>query len=98
MDLPGLGDSLDLWLRQNGYSDVAVKIEEIVSNWRRNGLRTRRNWWEILAGDRSGKPREVAGEKFPIIASIRARQGLAPARGALWKPGEHPPPHRSRDE
>jgi hypothetical protein len=98
IDLPGFGDSLDLWLRQNGYSDIAERIDGIISNWRQNGLRTRRNWWDILAGDRSGKQREVAGEKFPIIASIRKRQGLPPARGALWKEGEHPPPPRSRDD
>ena len=32
MDLPGMGDSLDRWLRQNGYSDIAERIEAIVSN------------------------------------------------------------------
>lgn len=98
IDLPGFGDSLDLWLRQNGYSDIAERIETIVSTWRQNGLRTRRNWWDILAGDRVGNQREVAGERFPIIASIRKRQGLSAARGALWRQGEQPPPPRSRDD
>jgi hypothetical protein len=98
LDLPEFGDSLDVWLRQNGYRDIADKIQRIVAKWRENGVRTRRNWWEILAGDRAGNPREVAGERFPIIALIRERQGLPPAPGALWTPGEHPPPPKSGDE
>jgi hypothetical protein len=98
LDLPSLGDSLDGWLRQNGYRDVADKRERVLSIWRQNGVKTRRNWWDVLAGDQSGQPREVAGEKFPVIALIRKRQGLAPVRGALWKAGEVPPPARERDD
>ncbi len=99
LNLPELGgDTLDLWLRQNGYRDIADKRERIIATWRENELKTRRNWWEILAGDHAGKPREVAGHRFPIIALIRDRQGLPPAPGALWKPGEHPPPPRSRND
>jgi hypothetical protein len=98
LDLPEFGDSLDVWLRQNGYRDVADKINRIVATWRENGVRTRRNWWDVLAGDHAGNPREVAGERFPIIALIRARKGLPPVRGALWTAGENPPPSRDRND
>ena len=94
LDLPDIGDSLDMWLRQNGYRDVADKIERITSTWRSNGVKTRRNWWDVLAGDKAGNPREVAGHTFPIIAAIRRRQGLPPARQGLSRAGEVPPPDR----
>jgi hypothetical protein len=86
-------DSLDAWLRHS-YPHVADMIDRITSGWRAEGLRTRRNWFDILAGDSSGRERGVAGETFPIIASIRARKGLPPVAGALWKPGEAPLPRR----
>jgi hypothetical protein len=87
-------DSLDTWLRQSGYREIADKIENIESKWRANDLKTRRNWWVVLAGDLSGNPREVAGERFPIISSIRRRQGLPPARGGLSRASERPLPPR----
>ena len=89
---PSIGDSVDVWLRANGYADVAERIEKIVANWKVNGVKTRRNWWDILAGDKVGKEREVAGERFPIIASIRERQGYPPIKDALSQPDERPPP------
>lgn len=48
LELPEFGDSLDAWLRQNGYRDISDKIQRIVATWRENGVRTRRNWWDIL--------------------------------------------------
>jgi hypothetical protein len=82
------------WLRASGYREIADLIEEIESGWRANGLKTRRNWFEILAGDRKGRPRAVAGKTFPVIASIRRRQGLDPVTDALIRKDETPLPAR----
>lgn len=83
---------LEVWLRENDYSSVADDMKRIVEGWKKNNLKTRRNWWDVLAGDAKGNPREVAGVRFPIIAAIRKGQGLPPAPGALKKSGEKPLP------
>lgn len=83
---------LDMWLRDNGYTSIAKKIVKIEGDWKAKALTTRRNWWDVLAGDKKGKPRSVAGVEFPIIASIRKRQGLGEVFGAKANPGEKPPP------
>lgn len=62
------------WLRRNRLASVAVKIEAIVRKWKRQGKRTRRNWWGILAGAKNGKPRHVDGIAFPVILAARQRQ------------------------
>jgi hypothetical protein len=64
------------WLRANGYEETAQKIDTIMAEWKEQGKATRRNWWQILGGDRHGKPRKVAGRIFPVIEAIRKRQAL----------------------
>ena len=83
------------WLRENGYGDVADLIDDVMAEWARDGIGTRRNWWDILAGDEEGRPRTVAGREFPVLAVARERQGKAPVRGALRRRrGEKAPPVR----
>nr|VFJ88766.1 MAG: hypothetical protein BECKH772A_GA0070896_100113 [Candidatus Kentron sp. H]VFJ90327.1 MAG: hypothetical protein BECKH772B_GA0070898_100095 [Candidatus Kentron sp. H]VFJ97001.1 MAG: hypothetical protein BECKH772C_GA0070978_100103 [Candidatus Kentron sp. H] len=38
------------WLRDNGYVDVADTIDALMDDWRQQGKKTRRNWWDVLAG------------------------------------------------
>lgn len=83
---------LEMWLRDNDYVSIADDMKKIIEGWKKNKLKTRRNWWDILAGDAKGEPREVAGVSFPIIAAIRRKQGLPTTPGALKKPGEKPLP------
>jgi len=64
------------WLRANGYNEVAQMIDDIMAEWKTQGKATRRNWWEVLAGDSRGNPRKIAGRTFPIIRAIRQRQAL----------------------
>jgi hypothetical protein len=64
------------WLRANGYKETAQMIDEIMAEWKAQGLATRRDWWHILAGDKRGNPRKVAGRTFPVIRAIRRRQAL----------------------
>jgi DNA adenine methylase len=69
--------------------------------WRKEGKKTRRNWWEILAGDERGKPRRVRGIAFPVIDAIRTRRLYSrPGTSATVKPvaakraKAHPAPPR----
>jgi hypothetical protein len=71
------------WLRANGYDDVAEKIELVMEDWRRRGVKTRRNWWEVLAGGKDGIPRTINGITFPVLAAARHRQGLPKEKNAL---------------
>jgi hypothetical protein len=64
------------WLRANGYEETAQMIDEIMAEWKAQGLATRRDWWEVLAGDKRGNPRKVAGRTFPVIRAARKRQAL----------------------
>jgi hypothetical protein len=67
------------WLTEHGFAEVAAQIAEIEAEWARAGKKTRRNWWDVLAGGPNGKPRLVAGRAFPVIEAARRRQGLARA-------------------
>jgi DNA adenine methylase len=62
------------WLRANGREEVVIQIDSAVRRWAREGKKTRRNWWDILAGDRNGNPRRVLGLFFPVLPSARRRQ------------------------
>lgn len=62
------------WLTKHGYGDVANNIDRLEQMWRRDGLRTRRNWWEVLAGKSDGDPRVVSGITFPAFRKARRRQ------------------------
>jgi hypothetical protein len=64
------------WLRANGYEETAQMIDEIMAEWKAQGLATRRDWWQIIAGDKRGNPRKVAGRTFPVIQAARKRQSL----------------------
>lgn len=89
-------DLARLWLRHNGYSDVEDLIGAITVEWKRAGKRTRRNWFEILGGDKIGRRRIVGGREFPIIASVRARQNLPPVPSAITRREEKEPPPSPR--
>ncbi|MDE1549980.1 hypothetical protein [Jeotgalibaca caeni] len=38
------------WLLLNNYEDIALLIDIVIFRWNLKGVKTRRNWWEILAG------------------------------------------------
>ena len=80
------------WLSENDYQDVAALIDEVETAWKSQGKRTRRNWWEILAGTKDGKPRVVAGRTFPILRAAQLRQGLKETPNALCRNRKEPIP------
>ena len=83
------------WLRENNYSDVADLIDEVMDQWKAQGKQTRRNWWEVLAGDSKGKSRIVAGREFPVLRVAQSRQGVPVTDNALCRnPSEEIPPVR----
>jgi|ERR1051326_3933091 len=77
--------SIRQWLVENKYTDVAELIDEVTAKWARQGKKTRRNWWEVLAGDKNGNGRVIEGREFPVLAAARARQGLPKSKGALCR-------------
>jgi len=64
------------WLRANEHTKLAEQIDSIMARWAKSGKRTRRNWWDVLAGGPNGEPRKVAGVTFPVLAAARKRKGL----------------------
>ena len=82
-----------VWLRENGYCDVADLIDEIMSEWAAVGNKTRRNWWDKLAGGINGKPKLVASREMPVLRAAQIRQGKPVSKNAICRnPDEIPPP------
>ena len=73
------------WLVDNGYPEVAEKIEAVMQEWRRRGVKTRRNWWKVLAGGRNGRPLSVNGIEFPVLRVAQKRQGLPITKNAICR-------------
>lgn len=63
------------WLAANNYSDVTAKIDKVMGIWEKAGKNTRRNWWDVLAGSKDGKPKMIEGVLFPVLCVARARKG-----------------------
>jgi DNA adenine methylase (dam) len=78
-------NSVRFWLLENGYEDVAQLIDEVLLDWQENGKATRRNWWEILAGDQDGNPRRINGREFPVLRAARIRQNLPVTKGCICR-------------
>jgi DNA adenine methylase len=76
------------WLREQGYGHVAGDIDGVMGAWARAGKRTRRNWWDVLAGDRFGRPRRVGGVAFPVLVEAQRRQGRRVAPQPAGRPAE----------
>lgn len=63
------------WLKENGYPEIAQMIQDIQIEWKHAGKRTRRNWWEVLAGGKNGASRTIYGRQFPVLQAAQIRQG-----------------------
>jgi len=80
------------WLRRNGYEDIADMIDRIIAENRALGKKTRRNWWDVLAGSRKGAAYTVNGRSFPVLATLRSRKGYPPVKHAIKRRKEHETP------
>lgn len=76
------------WLKDNGYDDVLVIIDEVICEWNKDGKRTRRSWWEILAGDKNGKPRKIYGREIPVLRAAQIREGHSVTPNAICRNNE----------
>ncbi len=80
------------WLTDNKYDDVIKLMDRVEKIWKANGVTTRRNWWEALAGDRNGQPRVVQGLEFPVLAAAQEHEGMPVTANAIRRnPREVPP-------
>jgi DNA adenine methylase len=86
------GNSAREWLISSGYEDVNKTIETIMLEWQLRGLRTRKDWWEKLAGTFKGQPCSVNGVKLPILKAARIRKGWPPVAEALCRNQDQPIP------
>ncbi|MGH7779973.1 MAG: hypothetical protein ACREQR_09110 [Candidatus Binataceae bacterium] len=57
---------------------------------------TRRNWWDILAGGKLGKPSTVGGRLFPVLKAAQIRQGMPITPNAVSRADEDSPPPAQR--
>ncbi|MGH9460522.1 MAG: hypothetical protein ACRD1X_04860 [Vicinamibacteria bacterium] len=83
--------SIRSWLRDNGYGDIVELIDEIQAEWRVHRKKTRRNWWEVLAGDKAGRPRVIEGRRFPVLRAAQIHQGMAVTKNAIQRNVEERP-------
>ncbi|MBU6408871.1 MAG: hypothetical protein KGR98_00660 [Verrucomicrobia bacterium] len=80
------------WLAQNNYEDVLKKIHAVEQGWKRKGTGTRRDWWEVLAGNQNGSPKKIEGKKFPVLSAARKRKGWPVTNDCLClNPNEEAP-------
>lgn len=73
------------WLRANGYGDIADMIDEIMNEWKAAGKKTRRNWWDVLAGHKNGNPSVREGRTFPVLRAARLRKGWSETENAICR-------------
>jgi len=78
-------NSLREWLINNNYQDVFEVMENVQTIWDLEGTSTRRNWWEILSGDKKGKPRSIKGFQMPVLRIAQIRQGKQITMDALCR-------------
>jgi hypothetical protein len=73
------------WLLQNKYEDVAAKIDQVEARWRLQSKKTRRNWWDVLAGSKNGTPKRIEGVTFPVLRTARLRKGWPATDGCICR-------------
>ncbi|MCK9207794.1 MAG: hypothetical protein M0P66_11835 [Salinivirgaceae bacterium] len=87
-----LHDTLRGWLMDNNYEDIYEIIDEIITEWKKNGNKQRRNWWDILAGDKNGKPRIISGREIPVLRAAQIRKRVKITENAICRNEHENPP------
>ncbi len=72
------------WLKENNYYDILNKINKVEQIWIDKGKKTRRNWWEVLAGNINGRRKVIEGVEFPVLKAAQIREGRVIEDNALY--------------
>ena len=82
------------WLgRYDHYGHACACIDEAITRIEAKGMKSRRNWWDTLAGGPGGKPSVREGITFPVLEVAQIRQGLPVTPNAVRRvAGEEAPP------
>src|SRR5436190_22716145 len=80
------------WLFENGYKDVADLIDQVLAKIEAKGQKSRRNWWDTLAGGVDGKPSVREGIEFPVLRAAQIRQGKPITPNAICRNEDEQPP------
>jgi len=89
--------SVKSWLAEKGFKDVLEMIEAQETAWAEQGKKTRRNWWDVLAGGKNGKARNIGGIEFPVLAAAQERMNRAVTANALNEPLPAPEVEAARE-
>jgi hypothetical protein len=99
-----MSNSAKTWLAEHNYPEAVKAIERVEKIWDASGAKTRRNWWDILAGGKDGQPRIIENLKFPVLEVAQRRQhrnvtpNAIPLRDNARPPGERSAKHLWRRE
>jgi len=80
------------WLLANGYVDVAAVIDQVLVIIEAKRGKTRRNWWDDLAGKPGGDPRFREGIELPVLRVAQIRQGVPVTPHAICRNENEQPP------
>lgn len=75
-------EDIRTWLGSHGHIQIVAMIDAVERRWAREGKKTHRNWWSVLAGKSDGSSRQVAGIRFPVLRAAQLRQGPKTSSGA----------------
>ena len=67
------------------YGDFLDLINRQEAQWKATGRSTRRNWWDVLAGQRDGTPNVIDGTEFPVLRAARRRKGWPDVPNAVCR-------------
>ena len=83
-----------IWLgNYQHYAHACECIDEAIARIEAKGMKSRRNWWDTLAGGPGGRPLTREGITFPVLEVAQLRQGKPVTRNAVKRiPGEEAPP------
>ena len=81
------------WLLENGYEDIAALIDKVMAEFRAAGSKERRNWADVLAGGKDGKPAVVAGRELPVLRAAQVSRNKPVTASAIHRPEEHVDAH-----
>jgi hypothetical protein len=80
------------WLRENGYEDLVELIDQALASIEAKGRKSRRNWWDTLAGGPNGRSSVREGVKFPVLRVAQIHQGRPVTPNAICRNESEQPP------